>query len=176
MNRTSSEKQFLRQFAEFVETDQVAPSNEVDEAVLRGVAKDLRPAPRWVYAKLTLTGAGAGFATLTLCPQFGLGFGLHNEFLHTLHAATSPLVFYLLCGALFMSLGALLGGLVLTRQDIRAISRTRHRYFAAYSVLAYATLALLGSEAFVAASLTWMVGAFFCNALCFRVMVRLRHA
>lgn len=175
MNRTESEQESLRQFAEFVEAAPVAPSTQMDVAVLRTVAKDLRPAPSRIYAKLTLTGVATGLVTLAFCPQFGLGFGSHNEFLHTLHAATPPAVFYLLCGVLFVALGALLGGFVLTRQEIRAVSHTRNRYFAAYSVLAYATLATLGSEVFVAASLVWIVGALLSNILCFGAVVRLRH-
>jgi hypothetical protein len=175
MKRNESEQDSLRQFADFVEANQITPSKEMDEAVLRIVTKDLRPAPWMIYSKLTLAGAVAGLATTTFCPQFGLGLGAHNEFLHTIHVATSPAVFYLLCGVLFVALGAFLGGFVLSRQEIRAISHSRNRYFAAYSVLAYVTLVLLGSEVFVAASLTWIVGALLGNVLCYGAVIHLRH-
>jgi len=114
--------------------------------------------------------------TLTLCPQFGLGFGTHNEFLHHLHAATSPMVFYLLCGVLFVTFGAALGGLVLTRPEIRAVSQTRNRYFAGYSLLAYMVLVVLGPEVFVARSLTWIVGAMVGNVFGYGAVIRLRKA
>lgn len=176
MRKTDSEQEMLREFAEFIEADPAASSRGMDEKVLRMVAKDLRPAPWKIFAKLTLVEVAAGLVTLTLCLQFGLGFGAHNEFLHRLHAATSPAVFYLLCGVLFVTLGAALGGFVLTRHEIRAVSPTRNRYFAVYSLLAYVTLVILGPEVFVAGSLTWIVGAMMGNVLGYGAVIRLRRA
>jgi len=176
MKKTDSEQEMLRQFAKFIDADPAAPSRGTDEVVLRMVAQDLRPALGKIFAKLTLVQVAAGLVTLTLCPQFGLGFGAHNEFLHRLHAATSPASFYLFCGVLFVTLGAVLGGLVLTRPEIRAVSQTRNRYFALYSLLAYVTLVALGPEVFVASSLTWIVGAMFGNALGYGAAIQLRKA
>lgn len=174
MSQTDSEREMRREFAEFIEAAPADTSGTMDERVLHGVARDLRP-PSWkVFAKLTVVEAAAGLVTLTLCPQFGLGFGGHNAFLHHFHAATSPPVFYLLCGLLFVILGAALGGLLLTRHEIRSIGPARNRYFALYSVLAYAALVLLGPEAFVAASLTWVAGAMLGNVFGYGVVVRLR--
>ena len=165
----------LRDFAEFVEADPVAPSAKKDRAVLHRVFKDLRPAPWTVFAKLTLVEVAAGLVTLTICPQFGLGFGKHNEFLHGLHSATSPAVFYLLCGGLFVTLGAALGGLVLTRHEILAGRRFMKPYFAIFSILAYMILVTMGTEVFVAGSLTWILGAMLGNTLGFEVAIRLRQ-
>ncbi len=175
MNKAELEQKMLREFAEFIEADPITPSNGMDEAVLRRVAKDLRPAPWKIFAKLTLVEAAAGILTLTLCPQFGLGFGSHLEVLHRLHAATAPAVFYLLCGALFVTLGAAMGGMVLTRQEIHTIARRRDRYFAVYSLLAYLTLVTLGPEVFVAASLTWILGAMLGNILGYGAIIQLRR-
>lgn len=176
MKKTDSEQELLREFAEFVEDEPIAPSKGMDEAVLRVVAKDLSPAAWKVFTKLTLVEVAAGLGTLTLCPQFGLGVETHNEFLHQLHAATSPATFYLLCGMLFVTLGAVLGGLVLTGPEIRTINRTRHRYFAGYSLLAYGLLVTLGPEAFIAGSLTWVVGAMLGNVLGYGAVTWLRQA
>ena len=176
MKKTDSEQEILRQFAEFIDADPTVPSKGTDEVVLRMVAKDLMPALEKIFAKLALVEMAAGLVTLTLCPQFGLGLGVHNEFLHRLHAATSPAVFYLFCGVLFMSLGAAIGGLVLTRHEIRAISQTRNRYFALYSLLAYVILVTLGPEVFVASSLTWILGAMVGNALGYGAVIYFRQA
>lgn len=166
----------LREFAEFIDAEPAAPSKALDQAVLGMVARDLRPAPWKIFTKLTLVEVAAGLVTLTLCPQFGLGFGSHNALLHHLHAASPPAVFYLLCGVLFVTLGAILGGLVLTRPQIHTISRSRNRYFAGYSLLAYGILVTLGPEVFVASSLTWVVGALIGNVLGYGAVVRLRQA
>ncbi|BCR06067.1 hypothetical protein DESUT3_31360 [Desulfuromonas versatilis] len=176
MKITDAERQRLREFAEFVDADPVAPTQRIDEAVRRMVVKDLRPALWKSFGKLTLVEAAAGLATLSVCPQFGLGFGGHNELLHGLHAAIPTGVFYLLCGVLFVILGAVLGGLVLTRQEIGAIGRLRHLFFTAYSLLAYVALVFLGPEAFAAGSLAWILGAILGNVGGFGAVIRLRGA
>jgi hypothetical protein len=176
MNRIDTERMRLREFAEFVDAGRVVPSAGMDDAVLGTVAKDLRPAPWRVFSKLTLIGVATGSTTLAVCPQFGLGSGSHNAFLHEIHAATSPALFYLLCGMLFVTLGAILSGCWLTRNEINAVGKVVNRYFAAYCILAYVTLVTLGPEIFAASSLTWIVGALVSNVVCYGSVVRLRHA
>jgi hypothetical protein len=176
MEKTDLEQVMLREFAEFIEAELIAPSKKVDEAVLREVAKDLCPAAWKVFTKLTLVEVAAGLFTLAFCPQFGLGVATHNPFLHELPAGISPAVFYFICGMLFVSLGAALGGLVLKRQEIRAVSPTRNRYFVGYSLLAYVVLVALGPEVFVASSLTWVVGALLGNVLGYGAIIGLRQA
>ena len=174
MNKTDSEREMLREFAEFIDAVPADTSGGMDENVLRRVAKNLRP-PSWkVFAKLTVVEVAAGLVTLTLCPQFGLGFGGRHVFLHRFHAATSTPVFYLLCGMLFVILGAALGGLVLTRHEIRSIGPAKNIYFALFSILAYVTLVILGPELFMAGSLTWVAGAMLGNVFGYGVIVRLR--
>jgi hypothetical protein len=140
------------------------------------VGKDLR-LPLWkVYTKFTIVEVTAGLLTLTICPQFGLGFGQHNEFLHALHVAASPVIFYLLCGLFFVILGAALGGLVLNRDEIRSFCNNDNWYFAGYCILTYLTLVALGAEVFVLSSLTWMLGAMLGNLFGFGAVIRLRQA
>jgi ribulose 1,5-bisphosphate carboxylase large subunit-like protein len=96
--------------------------------------------------------------------------------LHTLHLATPPALFYIICGLIFVITGGALSGLVLNRSEIRSVATARYPYFAAYAVLAYVVLIAFGAEVFVASSLTWMVGALMGNILGFEAMTRLRHA
>lgn len=176
MRNIDPEQELRREFAEFVDVEPATPATGVDNTVLNMVARDLRPTPWKIFVKLTLVEVAAGLATLTVCPQFGLGFVRHNALLHDLHVATSPGVFYLLCGVLFVTLGAVLAGFVLTRHEIRAISHASNRYFALYSILAYLVLVVLSPELFVAASLTWIVGALLGNILGYAAAVRIRQA
>jgi hypothetical protein len=171
-----NEQEMLDEFSEFAQVEPVAPSKDIDDTVTRMVARDLLPPSLKVYSKFALIEVFSGLLTLTLCPQFGLGFGSHLEVLHRLHAATSSAVFYLMCGALFVTFGAALGGLILTRFEIRAVSPARNRYFAFFSLLAYVVLVTLGPEVFVASSLTWVVGAMLGNVLGYGAVIRLRQA
>lgn len=175
MTKTKDEQQLEQEFAEFIAAEPLAPASALDKVILQHVSRDLCPA-RWkIWARLTLVEVTAGLLTLTLCPQFGLGFGQHNGFLHALHAATTPLVFYLLCGLIFVSFGAGLGALVLTRAEILTLGQQKYLYFTVYSLLSYFGLVILGSEAFVIISLVWVLGALLGNILIFAAIIRLRQ-
>lgn len=175
MIKNKDEQQRQQEFAEFIAAEPLAPSAVLDEVIFQRVARDLRPA-RWkIWAKLTLIQATAGLLTLTICPQFGLGFGGHNEFLHSLHAATTPLVFYLLCGLIFVSFGAGIAGVILQRGEIRTLGQQKYLYFTLYTLLAYLALVTLGSEAFILSSLVWMVGGLLGNIVTFSAVVGLRR-
>ena len=176
MRATDIEKEILTEFAEFANAVSAKTSNDVDKAIMNMVANDLQPSPMKVYSKFTLVEAASGLLTLALCPQFGFGFGQHNEFLHSLHASTTPVVFYLLCGLFFVLLGAGMSGLILNHAEIRSIGNKKFPYFATYSVLAYLLLIMLGSEVFVISSLVWILGAFLGNVLGFEAVIRLRRA
>lgn len=170
-----SDQKLLKEFGRFIAAQPKAPTRETDASILRMVERDLRP-PLWkIYSKLILVQAIAGLLTLTICPQFGLGFNQHNEFLHALHLSTPPVVFYLLCGLFFVILGACAGGLVLRQEEIRTVDYGRYFYFAGYSALAYLILVTLGAEMFVASSLTWVLGAMLGNLLGFGAVARLRR-
>lgn len=176
MKKSDSEQQILREFIEFIEVDPAAPSKRADKTVLAMVAKDLQPALWTVFGKLTLIEVACGLSTLAICPQFGLGVGQHNEFLHALHAATPPVVFYLLCGLFFVSIGAVLSGLFLSQTEIHTLGNSKYSYFFGYSVMAYLILMGLGAEAFVAGSLFWILGALLGNLLGFEAVTRVRFA
>lgn len=176
MKKGNEEHELWREFVAFANAEPRNPGKQLDEAVLRRVEQALHP-PLWrVYGKFALVEAAAGLVTLTICPQFGVGFGGHNELLHALHASSPPLLFFLLCGLLFVTLGAALGGLVLNRDEVRAIGRTKHLYCALYSVVAYVALLALGAELFVVSSLAWPAGAMLGNLFGLAAGIRLRRA
>ena len=170
-----NEQEMLDEFSEFVQAQPVAPSKDLDNTVTKLVAKDLMPAPTKVYSKFVLVQVFSGLLTLTVCPQFGLGLDVHNEFLHSLHTMTTPVIFYLLCGLFFVILGAGVSGLVLTRAEIRTVGNHKFIFFTVYSVLAYLILVTLGTEVFVLSSLAWILGAFLGNSLGFEAVIRLRR-
>ncbi len=174
MKKNKNEQDIRKEFVEFISTDQIAPGKHLDRAILTKVKSDLHPSLWKVYGKFTMIEAAAGLATLAICPQFGLGFGRHNQFLHDLYSTISPFLFYLLCGVLFVVLGAILGSLVLNRAEIRATGNSKYLYFAIYSTIAYLILITLGAEVFVVSSLAWVLGALVGNILAFEAVVRLR--
>lgn len=171
-----NEQEMLNEFSEFVQAEPVAPSKDIDHKVTKMVASDLSP-PSWkFYGKFSLIQVFSGLLTLIICPQFGIGLERHNEFLHAIHAMTTPTVFYLLCGLFFVVLGAGVSGCVINRAEILTVRDYKFIFFAVYSVLAYLMLVILGSEVFVLSSFAWILGAFLGNTLGFETVIRLRRA
>lgn len=175
MRNSSQERELLREFAEFVEAVPTAPGSSLDADILQRVAADLRP-PRWtIFTRLGLAQTAGGLLTLSVCPQFGLGAGTHQALLHDLHSALPPAAFYFACGLFFVSLGAIFGGLLLKRAELRVLGRTPWSFYLGFGALAYTLLMILGSEAFMAASLAWIAGAVVGNGLGFAVTAWLRQ-
>jgi hypothetical protein len=171
-----NEQKNMHEFSEFVEAAPIAPGRRTDLAVLRRVEKDFRPAAWKVYAKLTLIEATSGLLTLTVCPQFGLGFSRHHPVMDTLHTAMPPAIFYLFCGLFFVILGSTMNALALSRHEIRTLGKNRIPYFAVYSALAYLSLLNLGTEFFVVSSLSWVFGAVLGTIGGFEAGTRLRKS
>ncbi len=146
-------------FAGFVDAAPLPPRPATDEAIIRRARDGLVPTWGKSLAKLLAIQVPAGLLTLTVCPQFGLGAATHHSLLHTLHASHPAALYYLSCGLIFVLFGALLSGLAADRRDLRALGPGRYACFAGYSLGAYLILMLLGTEAFIAASLFWVIGA-----------------
>lgn len=165
-----------QEYAAFLTADPITPRVATDTAVYRLVEKSLRP-PLWaVLGKVVLVETAAGLGTLTLCPQFDIGFGSHAEILHALHAWTGPLLHYLACGIFFVLFGAVLAGLILRGDERQTLGQRKYLYFAVYGLVAYAIFVALGAKVFFVGSLFWLSGAVLGNALGFSLGGKLRTA
>lgn len=166
----------LNDYSDFVNAEPVAPRKETDTAVYR-LVRGKRGRMAWPFsARFLSIQIVSGSMTLALCPQFGIGPGSHNPLLHALHAFDHPLPYYLSCGMFFVLLGALLSALAADGGDLKVAGRALYPLFALYSVGAYALLVAFGSEAFLFASLFWILGAVLGNVIGFAAGMRLRRA
>ncbi len=170
--KNKSETDLRQEFVAFVETSPQAPGQALDDAIVERIGTDLSRRHWRLCGKLTLIQILTGLATLSACPQFGLGSG-HLSLIHDLHRGVSPIMFYLICGLLFVSLGGLLSGLILQHNELAQVNRWRYRYFLTYAGLVYLILVLIGPEAFVASSLAWIPGAVLGNITGFKLICRL---
>ena len=138
------------------------------------VEKSLNPAIWMVFAKFFSIETAAGFATLLVCPQFNISFGSHNALFHSLHSTLSPFLFFIVCGIFFVLLGAALAGLILSRDEIRAVKKTKYIYYAVYSLTAYIIFVTLGAEVFLMSAIAWILGAIAGNFIGFEAITRIR--
>jgi len=174
MSDKNFDKDMMEEFIKFVEADPVSPKTTTDNSIHKMVEKSLNPSIWMVFVKFFSIEAAAGLATLLVCPQFNIGFGSHNELFHSLHSTLSPFLFFVVCGIFFVLLGAAISGLVLSRDEIRVIKKTKYIYYATYSLAAYIIFVSLGAEIFLMSSIAWVLGAMAGNFVGFEAITRIR--
>ncbi len=174
MSGKNFDKDMMEEFIKFVEADPVSPKTTTDSSIHKMVEKSLNPSIWMVFAKFFGIEAAAGLATLLVCPQFNIGFGSHNELFHSLHSTLSPFLFFIVCGIFFVLLGAALAGLILSRDEIRVIKKTKYIYYAIYSLTAYIIFVFLGAEVFLMSSIAWILGAMAGNFVGFETIARMK--
>lgn len=173
---TDTEKQSLKEFCDFVESTPMTPPPKTELQIMQRVEAELCP-PQWlIFGKLFSIEAVTGVATLFICPQFDLGFGSHNEFLHTLHETLDPFSFYLICGLIFVVFGAVISGIFLSREEIRTINKSKYIYYLIYAFTAYFIFTLFGAEVLIISLTAWILGSFMGNAIGFSLASWIRFA
>lgn len=174
MTESQKNRQEAQEFAAFLRVEPALPAKTTEEAIFRRVKKSLCPSLTAVLVKLIGINLTAGLVTLTLCPQFGIGFGAHHLHLHAWHGLAGPFLYNLSCGLFFVIFGAALSGSVLRREEIRVLGKIRYACLIGYAVLAFAIFALLGAEVVLAGALAWLIGAALGNLFGFELGARLR--
>lgn len=168
------EVQSLKEFCDFVEAEPISPPGTVDSRIIGRVHHDLVPSPWRLYLKFAVIEAGAGLATLWVCPQFGFTFSGHNTWLHSLHEQAGFFTYYLVCGLLFVVLGATLSALLLDYNELRTIRTSKYLYYLVFGVLACLAFFIAGAEILLVSTVPWIVGAYLGNLIGFGVIARFR--
>ncbi|MFT7184698.1 MAG: hypothetical protein ACI84K_000064 [Pseudohongiellaceae bacterium] len=177
MNNTRSsdlKNNTLNEFCDFVEAEPMSPSAKTESHIMNMVQKDLCPPKPLVFGKFLFIEVFTGVITLFMCPQFGLGFGGHNEFLHSLHETFDPFTFYVICGFLFVIAGSVLSGLFLSHDEIRSIKNSKYAYYPVYALITYFMFFLLSVEILILSAIPWILGSIMGNALGFGLASKAR--
>lgn len=173
-SRPDTELYALQEFCDFIEAEPLPPAESIDTRILTRVGRDLRPSITWLYARFAAVEAVAGVATLFFCPQFGFAISGHNAFFHALHEQTGFFTFYLLCGLLFVVLGAALSALLFSHNELKAISRSKYLYYLVFGVVAFLAFIVAGGEVLWLSATPWIAGAYLGNLAGFGAVERLR--
>ncbi len=174
MNKKKQRTETMAEFVKFVQADPVLPAPGTDQSILQMVEKSLNPSIWIVFAKCFCLQTAAGFSTLLICPQFDIGAGTHNRLFHVLHSMLPPFLFYVVCGIIFVLLGAVLAGLVLSRDEIRVIRKIRYVYYAVYSLFIYMIFGFLGADVILISAFAWILGAAAGSAAGFETVFRIK--
>lgn len=165
-----------REFMEFIEAESTEPPIALSEKIHKAVARDLEPIIWKILLKFGTIQSAVAFITLLFCPQFELDFGLVRHDDAHLKALLGELGYMALCGAIFLSSGAVLAALLLRAEELRAIKKSEYIYLFLASALALIIFWQLGMPTAFASYAAWFAGAFGGSILGFEIIKKLRFA
>ena len=165
-----------REFLEFIEAEQVEPPMALSEKIHKEVARDLRPLIWKVLLKFGTIQAAVAFITLIVCPQFEVDLGIIKHDDAHLRALLGELGYMALCGAIFLSSGAVLATLILRVEELRAIRKSEYLYLFIASAIAVMIFRQLGVTTVFASYAAWFAGAFGGSMAAFEMIKRVRLA
>ena len=123
MEKKCVNEEWGRKFLEFIEAEPIDPPIAVSEKIHKAVAGDLRPLIWKVLLKFGMIQAVVAFMTLLVCPQFEVDLGIVRHDDTHLRALLGEFGYMVLCGAIFLSSGAILATIILRVEELRAIRK-----------------------------------------------------
>jgi hypothetical protein len=132
------------EFDEFMKSSEsIRPAPEHSQQLLEKVRNELSPQFSTVLSKLILLQFISGTATLSICPQFGIGpIGGGNGVLHWVEHYGSA-VCGSFCGSFFLIFSAIFAGLIFSRPERRKISENTLLAFSLLSLVSFVLLSLV---------------------------------
>jgi len=158
MEKNNRLNQVDQEFREFMAQDRVTVPTALTESVLSTIRSQMNPSGASVFLKLLGIHLLVGFATLTLCPQFGISLtssmGLMQYLMHF-----GESVCMLGCGILFMGLSFLVASLALRPEEVKVLRRNRVLQIALLAPLSLGAFLALGGEVEPSMGMVWSLGA-----------------
>ncbi len=174
MGKRRVNEEWERELLEFIEAEAVDPPMAVSEKIHKAVGKELSPLIWKVLFKFGLIQFAVAFMTLLVCPQFELDLGLIKHDDAHLRALLGEAGYMALCGAIFLSSGAVLASILLRVEELRAIKKGEYLYLFLASALALMIFQQLGTPTVLASYAAWFAGAFGGSVAGFEIIKRLR--
>ena len=160
-----------KDYLEFCDEVSNHPHNSIhtDQVIHRKILWDLKYGAWISGAKIMLAQCLTGAASLLICPQFHLGLTSQKYVMHTFHHSLGPEGCMVACGAIFLGSGALLGMLLLRRDEIQRLRFSFIGSFLFIALFAIFTFIILGAEVYFKEGLWWILGAFVTPTLIFLI-------
>ena len=174
MGKRRVDKERGEEFLEFIEAEAVDPPMAVSEKIHKTVGKDLTPLIWKVLFKFGLIQFAVAFMTLLVCPQFELDLGLIKHDDAHLRALLGEAGYMALCGAIFLSSGAVMASILLRVEELRAIKKSEYIYLFLASAIALMIFWQLGTTSVLASYAAWFTGAFGGSITGFEIIKRFR--
>jgi hypothetical protein len=168
-------KEWMKEYAEFMNADEVRVPRALNEKVLHQMSGLLNPSAWTVFAKLLIIHAVVGFLSLGVCHQFDMNpFGTTYSLSDWLMSMWGHTVCMLGCGIMFVSFSVLAAGYFLSAEEVRALRRTEFLQILALGVFSLLVFAVFGTELALAFAALWLLGAVIGGYLAFEAAWRLK--
>lgn len=159
MKRPFTEKEWVEDFNEFVQTERSTVPPEVSKAILDQVRKDLNPNAWVVFAKIFGIHTVVSILSLSICDQFGMspfrsGFSLSDYFMRFGHSTCM-----VLCGVVFVGGSVLLAYPVLRHEEVTIFRKNLLLQVFSISVYSLVVLLALGAQIAFSIGILWLAGA-----------------
>jgi len=162
-----------KEFLEFMDTKPLAPPPYLSKNIKTEIRK-YQMIMKWIiFSKFASIQAVFATLTLFLCPQFEMGFTRHDH-LATLVQHHQGIYLMAVCGAFFLSGGALLATIFLTIHEIKIIEKSECIYFPAATLIALLIFYLFGADLKWIEALPWFLGGATGGIICFEITKRIK--
>lgn len=165
MKNNINEKEWLKEFNEFVSCEDLHPPKAISEKILVKTKKLVNPSPWLVFLKLVGVHAVFGTLSLAICNQFGLNpFNTHlslSEYFMTFGHS----ICMTLCGVIFVSFSLFAAWMILSRDEFFVIKKNYLIQVFSLSLLSLAIFIALGAHMSLGIAVLWILGAIAGGAL-----------
>lgn len=163
-------RDWKEEFESFLNAGEVQPPAHVTEAILTFVHRDLNPSVWLVLSKLAALQAVLGGISLMICSQFGVGSG---QLIHVF-ARLGDNACMALCGALFLGLGSVAAGLLMSAPEVRLIRKSGYLPILLMGIMALGIFFGFGAEIVVGLAFVWLLGGFIAGMLAIEAAAQFR--
>jgi len=159
MKNNMNEKEWLNDFNEFMDCENIQPPEALTKKILSNTKKLINPSPWFVFVKLLGIHSIFGTLSLAICNQFGLNpFNTHlslSEYFMTFGHS----VCMTLCGVIFVGSSLLAAWMILSRDEFYVIKKNYLIQVFSLSFLSLAVFIALGAHMSLSIAILWTIGA-----------------
>jgi hypothetical protein len=158
--KSSDPKEWLKEYNEFLNADEVKVPSELKQRVLDQVHSLLHPSAWLVFAKLLGIHLVVGFLSLSICHQFDMNpFGTEHSLSDWFMSTWGNSACMISCGVFFVSFSILTAGYFLSIEEFRVMRGTEFVQIFALGCVSLTIFHFTGTELALTFAGLWMIGA-----------------
>ncbi|HIJ79214.1 MAG TPA: hypothetical protein HPP69_07840 [Deltaproteobacteria bacterium] len=161
------------EFLEFIDSNPLSPPPLLTEKIKAEITNELRPAIWLIFSKLAGLQLVCATVTLFFCPQFEIGFTGHDH-LADLIPHSDGFGFMVICGIIFLGVGAAIAPLFMKKTELLAIDNSGLLYFPTAALVAVMLFYGLGADLSLHLTLPWFLGGALGGLISFEIVRYLR--